>query len=784
MPDQPHNTPGSVPNPSALGRQLNRQRQNVEAATAPRQPAPQRPAPRRLAAQPQANAPRRPKTEYEPDTGAPFLNPYTFVPVAPQSELPEVLRDARPLGHDRLHRNRWTGAISVRLTVQTPLLLLDSARAVPDTENTDHLIYPVLYRGRPGQGHRPHLPATSLKGMLRSAYEAVTGSRFGVFDVHEGPHTRPLGWRRTAQRMRPVRVTDDGEQLEFCDAVRLPFYGRNTPLKYRDTNQIPEHGDEALVRYETRRGIETIVEIATMSDGEAYDSEDFYFGYVFLTGPNAVKKQHAQVFLTYKEPQAKPLSRQLRDGWNKIIENYENSHTEAEIWERRDANEQNRGPGECFGEEPGKLAWSPHLWQKDRKVLGPRTLCYALERGGRIVNLYPVAIPRDISMRTPAEMLDDSLYPAPTYEQLSPADRVFGWVAPEGSSVRPASYRGRLRLRDAECVSTEGAVTEFADEKGLPLAILGQPKPSQGRFYLADKSDTILKDDSPRTKEKIYYATNLELRGRKVYWHHARIADEARYWEGVDTSGQDPTQENVSGKGYREYRRPREIASDVEGPSLTEDGQAFATAGDAQRDSQNRSVRGWVNKDTEFTFTVEVRDLSDAELGALLWLLTLDRGQHHRIGLGKPLGFGSVHLSIDESKTDLYSTDQWVEYYGSLSADAQPDGPSAPIAGIQEVFDALVSQSKALKTMREAFLAAAQGKQDLPVHYPRARPLGMADGSSMPPDPRGQSYEWFTANERVSRGEILGGHGRSLPAATSTDKELHLYKEMEIPDRN
>lgn len=779
MPDQPRKAPGPNFNPADLGRKLNQRRQNAQVAAVPPRTGPPRPGPPRPRAAP-TNVPTKPKTEYMPDAGAPFLNPYTFVPVFPQAELPEVLRESRPLGHDRLHPGRWTGTIGVRLTVRTPLLLLDSARATPVPENKDHLIYPVLCRD-----NLPHLPATSLKGMLRSAYEAVTGSRFGVFDVHDGPHTRPLGWRRAAKPMRPVRVTGDGEGLEFLDAVCLPFYGRNTPLKYRDTKQTPEHGDEVLVRCDERGRVETVVEIATTSDAAAHASDDFYFGYVFLTGPNAVKKQYAQVFLTYKSPQIKPLTKELRDGWNQIIENYENSHTKEEIWERRDARDQRRGPGECLGEEPGKLAWSPHLWQQDRKTLEPGALCYALEQGGRIVKLYPVAIPRDVSTRTPAQMLDDSLHPASAYTKLSPADRVFGWVSPEGSSVRPASYRGRLRIRDVACASTSNAVTVFADDKALPLAILGQPKPSQARFYLAHKAGTPLGENPPRMKDRIYRADNLELRGRKFYWHHAHIADEADYWEGAATSGQDPTQEKVGGKGYREFRRPREINSEVNGrPSLTVDGRAFLTGEQEQRDSQNRSARGWVNKDTEFTFTIEVRDLDDAELGALLWLLTLDDGQHHRLGLGKPLGFGSVHLAIDRTKTELYSTNEWVEYYRDLAAESRPNGPSASISQILGTFESLVSGSRALQTMRKAFLAAAEGVQDLPVHYPRVRPLDMADGGAVPPDPRGLAYEWFTANERTEKDKIRKGHGRSLPAAAGSDKKLTIYKEVEVRDRD
>src|SRR5437868_7209630 len=124
----------------------------------------------------------------------PFLNPYTFVPAFSREAMTGAFADGVPQGADRLHEESWTGTIAVRLTVRTPLLLLDTARAynAPDAEE-GHLTYPVLLRDG-----RPHLPATALKGMVRAAYEVITNSRFGVFTGHD----ELLGWRRIADDAR------------------------------------------------------------------------------------------------------------------------------------------------------------------------------------------------------------------------------------------------------------------------------------------------------------------------------------------------------------------------------------------------------------------------------------------------------------------------------------------------------------------------------------------------------------------------------------------------------
>jgi len=49
-----------------------------------------------------------------------------------------------------------------------------------------------------------------------------------------------------------------------------------------------------------------------------------------------------------------------------------------------------------------------------------------------------------------------------------------------------------------------------------------------------------------------------------------------------------------------------------------------------------------------FYFDIEFHNLAPVELGALIYVLELEEGMHHRLGLAKPLGFGSVSVKIDE----------------------------------------------------------------------------------------------------------------------------------------
>ncbi|MFF0771833.1 TIGR03986 family CRISPR-associated RAMP protein [Nonomuraea wenchangensis] len=706
-------------------------------------------------------------TEMVPDEEARFLNPYTFVPTPRRDGWEEPLGDAFPRCHGRLHEGGWTGSIKVRLTVETPLLLLDAPRAVPaPTGQEGHLRYPMLLRNG-----SPHLPATSVKGMLRSAYEIITNSRYGVFEGWQ----EPLGWRRIvsdALKMRPVRIVDDGKGgllAQPCEAACLPRYGRER-VTYRD-GSLPQHGDEVWVR--TSGGRTPVVK--TIAKEPQAPGSDWRHGYVFISGKNIEGKKHERVFIPEKDP-ATQLTPEIRERWNKLMDNYRKAHTEEEL----------KGFNTTTSDEEKQIEWSAHLKDRERATLREGTLCYAYySSGGRIGALYPVAVSRDISRLTPAEMLPASLHPAPDLGSLSPADRLFGWVAPKGSSTRPAGYRGRLRIGPVRCEESEKPRTTRFRGDGLPLAILGQPKPSQGRFYMVEDEHRKKLENPPKDglpKSRLYQSYKALLRGRKVYWHHAATAGDPAYWSEPD-SPTDPTQQLI-GVGYREFRRPRVAKEDGKLPVITKD-RHFDTTDEEQRDNQNRSIEGWVTPGTEFTFTLDVRDIGLFELGALAWLLSLPEGHFHRLGLGKPLGFGSVRLSWDRSGTTLRANEDWATYYRSLTAEPPAPDASAVMAMALEEFEK-TTQDTPLREIRSSFLATITGRPDLPVHYPRVRPLGMRGNASqpMPPDPRGRSYEWFTANENTGKNpekrdtEVLLGHGRALPPVSADDRDLVLYQEV------
>ena len=144
--------------------------------------------------------------------------------------------------------------------------------------------------------------------------------------------------------------------------------------------------------------------------------------------------------------------------------------------------------------------------------------------------------------KSPKDLLDSSLTPADKMSKLSPADRLFGWVPQESGSDQ--GYKGRIRV-----VCEDGARPEIVEKfngGALPLAILGQPKPAQGRFYVA-KDDQGNPQYDGLSKAQAGYSEGKGLRGRKQYWHHKGLeADKASdYWK---PSVEDRTQQQSNGR--------------------------------------------------------------------------------------------------------------------------------------------------------------------------------------------------------------------------------------------
>ena len=439
-----------------------------------------------------------------------------------------------------------------------------------------------------------------------------------------------------------------------------------------------------------------------------------------VTGPNIRGKRHERVFLEDDKEETIRVEPAHSRLWKELIANYQAIH-ETDLKKRQQQGQRPQGTGD----DAGRTGWSRHIYTLDAKGLDEGTLCYIVfnrpddVRSG-IRALLPVTISRRLFAISPEQLLDPSLHPAENPEedlaQLSPADRVFGWVNQQGKGA----YRGQLRLSSVTC-TTDDALVDFGIP-GVPLAILGQPKPQQARFYVAADAAGHAQADR-LAPEDAGYQPGKGLRGRKVYPHHRHLPE--HYW---DNPLEDRTQRPDTAPFFQEYRRPRQD-------------------GNKERDDQNRSIQGWVRPGATFRFDIHVINLSAVELGALVWLLQLPPQSYHRFGGGKPLGFGSVRLDLDTAESDIRQGTGWQEHYRSLDSVTSPCDLVVCVTAYKDTIQQVYGTPFEQVPFIAAFTRAAQGFDDhRPTHYPRIRAAGTTGHAR--PHPEGESFKWFVENAR------------------------------------
>ncbi|HEY1068569.1 MAG TPA: TIGR03986 family CRISPR-associated RAMP protein [Pirellulales bacterium] len=709
---------------------------------------------RAAASRPAPVDPTAPPTEIPPPA---FHHAYNFIPAPPRESVAGDLGDAAPCAHDRYAAGRYTGWLRVRLTTQTPLLALDDSATVRRADG--HPTTPI----RLGPDGRPALAPASVRGMLRAAYEAATNSRFGVFSGWDSPLThRPA---EASQNLIPARVERDANGklvLRLLHAAKLPAYQRTSARpdkgrwivspKFRD-NTVPQHGDHLWVKLEGDGPTAKVVQLSRASEPRSGDG--WYEGWAFVTGPNTATKLAERVFYVVPGKEETIPADDLAPLWTNLIQQDRARHA-AELTERKLAG---KNPGDYLGPNPGQTAWSRHLWASGADEFAPGTLLYVERDGERVIALTPVSFSRKFDAASPRDLLPPSLQPAKSLEELSPADRVFGWSAPSGESA----YRGGVRVGAARCEADD--MVERFPAPGLPLAALAAPKPQSGRFYLAENAA----GNPLPAKGDDEFAPGKFLRGRKVYPHHAGTPAEAwigpvgkkaagkppvggEQTEGTDSSENVGSPENV------------EAITQSESPAVAEVNSllaAFRRSGDL-RDVKNRSVLGWVKRDASFLFELHVENLSPVELGALVWLLSLPEGAYLRLGAARPLGFGSVRLSIVDS--ELRSGEGWAKHYSTFDdveilSDDRVDLPALAAKYEQELLSVYGQgvASAADVPFIAAFLSACRGRPEtgLPTLYPR-----VADGSGSIDESAG--WEWFASNERATTAGPA--YGLALPA--------------------
>ncbi|MCK9222801.1 MAG: TIGR03986 family CRISPR-associated RAMP protein [Limnochordia bacterium] len=218
---------------------------------------------------------------------------------------------------------------------------------------------------------------------------------------------------------------------------------------------------------------------------------------------------------------------------------------------------------------------------------------------------------------------------------------LFGRTASRGKDgAELAVWQGRVFFEDAFLV--EPAEKGAYRDKAVRLKILSQPKPTTYQHYLTQSSDKV-------TQVKHWDSEDATIRGFKFYWHRP-------------------------GADY--VCRSREHQGETEHHTYVQP-----------------VLRGNV-----FKGRIRFENLTPDELGGLLTVLDLPEGCAHKIGMGKPLGLGSIRVK----DIKVYRTVRQERYTWLFDSTGNLDTGVIPVENTQMLQDRFAERvNPEVKTVEE-----------------------------------------------------------------------------------
>jgi CRISPR-associated protein (TIGR03986 family) len=195
-----------------------------------------------------------------------------------------------------------------------------------------------------------------------------------------------------------------------------------------------------------------------------------------------------------------------------------------------------------------------------------------------------------------------------------------------GTNLKGRITSGKVQFEDAVLKNSADYIETF-------LQILASPKPKSGGFYLEPNGNSAGSWNKAEDK----------IRGYKLYWHK-----ETSDFEVKETPKSEKDQNwkkryfsdnQLSSVNLRDFKEEEEIVYESLNPEQKEAAQNKIKAGKPQF-----TIAKALNKDSVFECKIRFENLSEMELGALLTAIDLEIGCCHKIGMGKPIGLGSIKV--------------------------------------------------------------------------------------------------------------------------------------------
>ncbi|MGZ8181585.1 MAG: TIGR03986 family type III CRISPR-associated RAMP protein [Methylobacter sp.] len=285
---------------------------------------------------------------------------------------------------------------------------------------------------------------------------------------------------------------------------------------------------------------------------------------------------------------------------------------------------------------------------------------------------------------------------------LSPAELLFGFVEGENAQGKKPenalAFSGKVRIDTGRLINPENRTTKQLLHDEITLKILASPKLPSPSLYFRTKPPA---DQTYIAKHQLN-PTGYQANGRKHYLHALRQQNS------TEVQKLPPTGDIArAGNAYFPWQ-----------------------SGNKDPATANQKVKiEPIKADTKFKFNVDFDNLTAWELGLLCYALKPSDSYRHKLGMGKPIGLGSVNIDIKS----LQLIDRQKRYAKDPLNAVRYNGATLDIDTLRNDFIETMD-----KDIRQAIeLLGNPGNVNAPVHYPQL--------SNRPIEEK--IFQWFVAND-------------------------------------
>ncbi len=514
-----------------------------------------------------------------------FINPYNFVSVN--------LEETKHFNMEEMSQEKpvqdtpelQTGYLVCRMKCRTPL-------AIPDTANKKesgcegHFKYHFMgmkEENLQGAGEggvkteltgTPMIPGSSIRGVIRNVYETITDSCFGTMRADTSVTIRSY------PPFEPGLLMLEGKTWKLYAATRHKIV---SDAKYYNRYKMAEKGIERfdLRQWKDKNGMQVWFQTTVYQQKEDKKKECVKFfrtvegdglqaGYLCIGEQNSNRHFHG-IFKKGKES--------IREVTDKEIKRLEDT---LYIYQNSKINRM----------YPDKHSGYENYWHMKSNGVIPVYYNAEFENGDEgtgedSLNLSFASLGRKTFEKTLNDKVGQKSHQVCNdRNNLCAACSLFGTI--EGKGIG-----SKIRFTDAKCenLDRKNLVTDVIFEE------LSSPRISYVPFYLFSDNEDV-------NYERGYDSEELQIRGRKFYWHHKPDMKHGK-----------------------------------------------------KRTKRNGTFD--VVKDTEFTFKIYFDQITKKQLEVLATAIHLNDNKItgkrcHKIGHGKPLGYGSVKMIVEECRIRQY----------------------------------------------------------------------------------------------------------------------------------